>query len=106
MGSGTSIARDRHEMPLTIWQHASRRCTVSITGFSIAVQLRDGENLVEERAVSSTDQALTLAELWRSNPPGGSQLSRRVPRNLPPLAAARRRRDSAAVPRVMWIDRR
>jgi hypothetical protein len=95
-------------MPLTIWQHASRRCTVSITGPSIAVQLLDGEDLVEERAVSPTDQALTLAELWRSNPPRGSQLpSRRQPRNLPPPAAARPRRNgSAAVPRVMWLDRR
>jgi hypothetical protein len=94
-------------MPVTIWQHASRRCTVSINGVSLAVQLLDGEDLVEERAVSSTDQALTLAELWRSNPPGGPQLSRRAPRNLPPIAAARRRRDGeAVVPRVMWIDRR
>jgi hypothetical protein len=95
-------------MPLTIWQHASRRCTVSISGASIAVQLLDGENLVEERAVSSTDQALTLAELWRSNPPHGQpRISRRAPRNLPPVAAARQRRDGeAAVPRVMWIDRR
>ena len=30
-------------MPLTIWQHAGRRCTVSIRGVSIAVQLLDGE---------------------------------------------------------------
>ena len=95
-------------MPLTIWQHAGRRCTVSIRGVSIAVQLLDGEDLVDERAVSSTDQALTLAELWRSDPPRGSELvARRAPRNLPPPAAGRRRRDgAAAVPRVMWIDRR
>ena len=96
------------DMPLTIWQHASRRCTVSINGVAIAVQLLDGEDLVEERAVGSAEQALTLAELWRNHPPSGSHLvSPRAPRNLPPLAAARRRRDGAAVvPRVLWIDRR
>jgi hypothetical protein len=95
-------------MPLNIWQHAGRRCVVSISGVSIVVRLLDGEDLVDERAVSSADQALTLAELWRSDPPRGSQLvARRAPRNLPPPAAGRPRRDgAAAVPRVMWVDRR
>jgi hypothetical protein len=94
-------------MPLTIWQHATRRCTVSVSGVSITVQLLDGEDLVEERAVGSTDQALALAELWRSHPPRGSELAiRRAPRNLPPAAPRPRRVGSAAVPRVLWVDRR
>jgi hypothetical protein len=68
--------------------------------------LLNGEDLVEERAVGTTDQALALAELWRSHPPRGAELAaQRSPRHLPPPPAARPRRPgSAAVPRVMWVD--
>jgi hypothetical protein len=93
-------------MAVIIWQQASRRCTVSVSGAAIAVQLLDGDDLVDERAVSSTDQALSLAEAWKS----GHRAQTPAPSRRRRPAAQRPRPcegdGTAVVPRVMWIDQR
>ena len=97
-------------MPLTIWKEADRRCTVTVNGMAITVQLIEGERLLHERVVESADQALNLAEVWaeawktiRSRP---SRPATRRQRHAAPRPAAVQQETTAATPRVMWIDRR
>jgi hypothetical protein len=93
-------------MPFTIWEHASRHCTVSVSGAAIAVRLFDGEFIVDERAVNSSEQALSVAEAWKAHPrpPALNTSRRRKPAT--PWPTSHKRDGLTAVPRVMWIDRR
>ena len=95
-------------MPVTIWKNADRRCTVTVTGAMIAVQLMDGERLLQERIVASADQALNLAEVWaevwKANPAAPRPATRR-PRQVAPRPASHPQDGNVATPRVLWIDR-
>jgi hypothetical protein len=96
-------------MPLTIWNEASRRCTVTVSGAGITVRLIDGDHLVEQRAVSSADQALSLAEVWKGTHPSlprPAALRTRRARHAVPRPTSNQPDGTAAIPRVMWIDRR
>ena len=97
-------------MPLTIWKEADRRCTVTVNGTVIAVQLIDGERLLHERVVDSAYQALNLAEVWaeawKAKRPTPSRPATRRPRQAAARPASHQREGTTATPRVMWIDRR
>jgi hypothetical protein len=93
-------------MPLTIWKEAGRRCTVTVNGAAIAVQLLDGDHLLQERVVGSADQALDLAEVWKVHRPTPPPPVARGPRQTAPRPSSHQQDGSAATPRVMWIDRR
>lgn len=93
-------------MPLTIWKEAGRRCTLSVSGAVIAVRLIDGDCLVEERAVSTADQALSLAEIWKVSHPSVPRPAARRIKRAALRPTAHQPDGTAAIPRVMWIDRR
>src|SRR5262245_66470948 len=96
-------------MPVTIWKNADRRCTVTGTGAVIAVQLMDGERLLQERIVSSADQALNLAEVWaevwKANHSALPRPANRRPRQAAPRPTSHPQDGTVATPRVLWIDR-
>jgi len=96
-------------MPVTIWKNADRRCTVTVTGAVIAVQLMDGERLLQERIVASADQALNLAEVWaevwKANDPALPRPATRRPRPAAPRPTSQPQGGTVATPRVLWIDR-
>ena len=96
-------------MPLTIWKEADRRCTVTVSGMVIAVQLIEGERLLHERVVESADQALNLAEVWaeawKTKPPTPPRFAARRPRQAAPRPTSHQPDGTSAIPRVMWIDR-
>ena len=92
-------------MPVTIWQQANRRCTVSVSGAAIAVQLFDGADVVEERAVSSSEQALSVAEAWKTGFRSQPRISSSTRKLTSPRPPSHKPDGAAVVPRVMWIDR-
>jgi len=106
---GTALAHGVVHMPVTIWKNTHRRCTVTVTGVVIAVQLMDGERLLQERIVASADQALNLAEVWaevwKANDPALPRPATRRPRQAAPRPASQPQGGTVATPRVVWIDR-
>jgi hypothetical protein len=93
-------------MSLTIWQQSSRRCTVTVTGAAIAVQLFDGDDVVDERAVSSSEHALSVAEAWRARSPSQRRITSGRRRLTMPRPASHKPEGTTVVPRVVWLDRR
>jgi hypothetical protein len=70
------------------------------------VQLVDGEDVVDERAVSSSEQALSLAEAWKTGPRSQPRISSSRRKLIAPRPTSHKPDGAAVVPRVMWIDRR